>query len=251
MRIMEWNIRHGGSREAYPGIIGSVREHDPDIVFFVEFRQERIIELSLALASNGWPYFLSSQPPMKTNGILAASKKPLDVPQRDYDVPNVPHRWLEVRPAGSDLRILSVHVPTASDLEGKMKFWEHLLAYAKKMIDGKERAVIIGDLNTGLDIDAQGKGFVGQDKFQALLDMGMRDIWREYRQVAREYSWYSQTGNGFRLDHALVTPFIDRPMWAKYSHKEREDGLSDHSPLILDITNQISEEGSIKSALRK
>lgn len=248
---MEWNIRHGGCRESYPGIVGSVRQHDPDIVFFVEFRQERIIELSLALASNGWPYILSSQPPMKTNGILVASKKPVEVPIRNYDEPNVPHRWIEVRPAGSDLRILAVHVPTASDIEGKMLFWDHLLAYARKMIDEKERAVIIGDLNTGLDIDAEGIGFVGSDKFQSLLDMGMRDIWREYRQMSREYSWLSHNGKGFRLDHVLVTPFIDRPMWAKYSHKEREEGLSDHSPLIFDISNQMSEDGSIKSALRK
>ncbi|MCE5295516.1 MAG: endonuclease/exonuclease/phosphatase family protein [Euryarchaeota archaeon] len=248
---MEWNIRHGGCRESYPGIVGSVRHHDPDIVFFVEFRQERVIELSLALASNGWPYILSSQPPMKENGILAASKRPMEAPPRGYGEPNIPHRWMEVRPAGSDLRILSVQVPTASDLEGKMRFWEHLLDYARKMIDAKERAVIIGDLNTGLDIDADGIGFVGADKFQALLDMGMRDIWREYRQMSREYSWFSHKGNGYRLDHVLVTPFIDRPMWAKYSHKEREEGLSDHSPLIFDISDQMSEDGSIRSALRK
>ncbi|HSV42525.1 MAG TPA: hypothetical protein VLH13_03840, partial [Methanomassiliicoccales archaeon] len=62
----------------------------------------------------------------------------------------------------------------------------------------------------------------------------------------REYSWYSSKGNGFRLDHVLATPYLDRPVWAKYSHQERERGLSDHSVLIFDIINKMNEDGSMR-----
>lgn len=247
---MEWNIRHGGGRGSFPGIIASVRRHDPDMAIFIEFRPERVIELSLALASNGYPYILNSQPPMNTNGIMVASKRPIEMPPRDYPDPIIPHRWMEVRPATSDLRILAVHVPTASDLGNKMRFWDQIIDYAKRMIEDEQRAVIIGDLNTGLEMDAEGKTFLGEDKLRTLIGLGMRDIWREYHQMSREYSWYSHSGAGYRLDHVLVTPFIDRPMWAKYSHQEREEGLSDHSPLIFDIISSMSEGGSIRSALR-
>lgn len=246
---MEWNIRHGGSRDRLPGIITSLKDHDPDVVCLIEFRQERVIELTLALAKNGWPFILSSQPPQNTNGILIASKKGLEVLPATPDVPTQ-HRWLEVRPSRSDLRLLAVQVPSAQDLGLRASFWASLRRYATLRKEAGERAVIIGDLNTGLGTDSEGPSFLGDDDLMAVLDLGWRDVWREYHQKAREYSWFNSQGKGYRLDHVLVSPAIDTPVWAKYSHREREDGISDHSPLIFDLLNIISENGSVDNPLR-
>jgi exodeoxyribonuclease III len=249
MRIMEWNIRHGGSRDCLPGIMASLKQHDPDMICLVEFRQERIIEFSLALASNGWPYIFSSQPPLNTNGILIASKKPMEVIPSSTQMP-FQHRWIEVRPIDSNLHILAVQVPSAQDIGRKMAFWRSIRDYASQAIDEKRRSIIIGDLNTGLEMDSEGIGFIGDTELRAILDTGWRDVWREYHQVKREYNWYSSQGKGYRLDHVLISPAIDRPVWAKYSHQERIDGLSDHSPLIFDLANRIDDSGAVQSALR-
>lgn len=249
MRVMEWNIRHGGSRDRLSGIIASLKDHDPDIICLIEFRQERVIELSLALAKNGWPFILSSQPPQNTNGILIASKKALDALPNPPDVPT-PYLWLEVRPSRSDLRLLAVQVPSAQDLGVRASFWASLRHHASLAIEGKGRAVIIGDLNTGLEMDSEGSSFIGDDDLRKILGLGWRDVWREYHRKAREYSWYNSQGKGYRLDHVLVSPAIETPVWAKYSHEERVKGLSDHSPLIFDLPSVISENGSVDNPLR-
>ncbi|OPX57984.1 MAG: Endonuclease/Exonuclease/phosphatase family protein [Methanomassiliicoccales archaeon PtaB.Bin134] len=248
MRIMEWNLQYGGSQERFPGILEAVRRHNPDLLVLLEFRPEKVIEVSLSLAALGYPYILNSQPPPRTNGILTASKTALRQLQ-DHRVSTSPHRWMEVSPEGSDLRVLAVHIPGASDLSGKLEHWRALMDYAQEAVDAQSRAVIIGDLNTGLAQDTEGTPFLGQEHLSSLLDMGWRDVWREYHRVGREYSWYSSSGKGMRTDHALASPHIHHPMWAKYSHHERETGLSDHSVLIMDIMPRMNESGSRSSPL--
>lgn len=244
---MEWNLQFGGAQERLPGIIEAVRRHDPDLLVLLEFRLEKVIEVSLSLAALGYPYILNSQPPPRTKGILIASKCALRSVEEKALTHR--HRWLEVSPQGSDLRILAVHVPGASDMPGKIEYWQALLNYARESSEQHGRAVIIGDLNTGMVNDTEGRSFLGQEHLTALLDMGWRDVWREYHQISREYSWYSSAGKGMRTDHALASPHIRHPVWAKYSHRERETGLSDHSILILDIMHRMNESGSRSSPL--
>jgi|WetSurMetagenome_2_1015567.scaffolds.fasta_scaffold48483_3 exodeoxyribonuclease III len=249
MRIMEWNLQYGGAQERLPGIIEAVRRHDPDLLVLLEFRPEKVIEVSLSLAALGYPYILNSQPPPRTNGILVASKIPIQAVEGNR-LRSQRHRWLEIVPEGSDLAILAVHIPGASDIEGKKEHWSALLEYGRDVMSSKKRSVIVGDLSTGLERDSEGLGFMGKEHFSALLDMGWRDVWREYHQVGREYSWYSSTGQGMRTDHALVSPYIRYPLWAKYSHLERENGISDHSILILDIMHRMNESGSRSSPMQ-
>ena len=77
MRIMEWNLQYGGAQERFPGILEAVRRHNPDLLVLLEFRPEKVIEVSLSLAALGYPYILNSQPPPRNNGILMASKTAL------------------------------------------------------------------------------------------------------------------------------------------------------------------------------
>jgi len=73
------------------------------------------------------------------------------------------------------------------------------------------------------------------------LHAGWIDTWRHVHGRASEYTWYSRrrgglSGNGYRLDHAFVTPtLLPFVRDCRYSHAEREAGLSDHSLLILEI----------------
>lgn len=245
---MEWNLQYGGAQERLPGILEAVRRHAPDLLVLLEFRPERVIEVSLSLTALGYPYILNSQPPPRTSGILVASKGAL-VQMEAPRVWSSPHRWMEVSPEGSDLRILAVHVPGASDLPGKMEFWQTLLEYGKEAVERKDRRVIIGDLSTGLERDSEGTPFLGTEHLVTLLGMGWRDVWREYHQLSREYSWRSSAGKGMRTDHALVSPQVHHPLWARYSHQEREGGLSDHSILILDIMPRLNGSGSRSSPI--
>jgi hypothetical protein len=40
----------------------------------------------------------------------------------------------------------------------------------------------------------------------AIEQIGFRDLWRHRYPDRREYSWFSTRNNGFRIDHAFLSP---------------------------------------------
>lgn len=107
----------------------------------------------------------------------------------------------------------------------------------------QDRYLFVGDFNSGESgVDTEGYRFGAGDRFPALWSLGWVDAWRAVHGGRREYSWYS-TGrgsvqrNGFRLDHALVSPALAaHVVTCHYSHAEREQQLSDHSALLLECS---------------
>lgn len=77
------------------------------------------------------------------------------------------------------------------------------------------------------------------EEFGKLLG-GWTDVWRGRHPGVREWSWVQPWGRhvGYRLDHALVSPaLLPRVADVRYSHAERESGVSDHSSLLLELTD--------------
>lgn len=97
--------------------------------------------------------------------------------------------------------------------------------------------LMIGDMNTGKHfIDEPGKTFVGSDYIDQLEELGWVDIWRHFHGDAREFTWFSQTGNGFRLDQAFVSPSaVSRVEFCAYAHEPRKSRTSDHSMMTLNL----------------
>ncbi len=100
------------------------------------------------------------------------------------------------------ISILGIHIPINSK-RTKTLFWETVLQNAESFRDGP--ALIIGDFNTGLPVDAQGTPFHCVQHMERLGKMGWQDALRLINGSRPEYSWYSNVGNGFRIDHAFAT----------------------------------------------
>jgi endonuclease/exonuclease/phosphatase family metal-dependent hydrolase len=66
---------------------------------------------------------------------------------------------------------------------------------------------------------------------------GFRDAFRELHGYEhREPSWeWPQTGGGYRLDHLIVSAEIEVHE-VSYLHEWRKEGLSDHSPLLAELS---------------
>jgi endonuclease/exonuclease/phosphatase family metal-dependent hydrolase len=66
---------------------------------------------------------------------------------------------------------------------------------------------------------------------------GMRDAFRAlHGPEARELSWeWPRWGGGYRLDHLIVSEEIEVSR-VDYLHEWRQEGLSDHSPLVAELT---------------
>ncbi len=232
MKLIEWNIRHGGSKRI-PAIVNRIDHHNPDVLVLTEYRSDYLAELEQGLIKIGLPHILTTNPLPKINGILAASREPLTILPSTYAPKDLEHRWLELFLPEFQARLLCVHIPTVSgNKDGKLAFWNAVNAYARHLRD--DRALIVGDFNTGLPVDAEGTPFVYSEKMAELLDIGWIDIWRQRIPEGKEYTWYSNADKGFRLDYVFVSPKMNGLVEEVYhSHRESEAGISDHSILVV------------------
>src|ERR1700749_1947096 len=108
-----------------------------------------------------------------------------------------------------------------SNLVGQGPYWEAVISSLAAKIDG--HALAIGDFNTcRAYVDEPG----AIDKCAYFMDrmaaVGFCDLGRHRYPEGREFSWYSPRGNGFRIDHAFLSPALARRAGAvRYSHDER------------------------------
>jgi exonuclease III len=201
--------------------------------------------LTQAFGANGWPHIVSSSPAGIDNGICVLSRIPL----RTRPSPAPPEnavRWLDVDLPDHGFGFGVIHIltaiPGAKEPEGaaKTRFWNALLAAAEARL--AEPLLFIGDFNTGTPLaDEAGSTFVCAEHFGRLPALGWVDVWRHFHGGALEYTFYSLLRVVvlcicFCIDHAFAMPiFLPRITACRYSHVEREQKVSDHSVMILEI----------------
>lgn len=112
--------------------------------------------------------------------------------------------------------------------------------------------LLLGDLNTGynnIDVEGNGAPFSCADMFDALqTKAGLVDLWRGEHGDKQEWSWRSPI-NGFRVDHAFANEAFQKcfaPIRSYYDHGPRENGLTDHSALIVKWGSQLSNHGGAR-----
>ena len=85
-----------------------------------------------------------------------------------------------------------------------------------------------------------------RSRFGALLDLGLRDLFRERNRDTRAFSWWDYRagafprGQGLRIDFLLATsPVLDRVAAVEVDRdfRKKKEGLtaSDHAPVIADL----------------
>lgn len=215
-----------------PGIIRTIEEANPDIIVITEFRRNDCEEsLRDALRNIGLRHQICSEIPAKVNGIFVAAKIPLGI----EDDPIAMHRLLPLYLPSLDLHLLGTHVPGMNDKWGKADIWDRVLDYALRHRD--RRTLLIGDFNTGLAPDAEGAPFALPEKMERLIEMGYVDAWRSLHPDAREYTWWSTAGNGFRLDYAFLSPdCVPHLLTAFHNQDARTSGDSDHAPMTVALS---------------
>lgn len=225
MRILTLNLRHGGGTRTRE-IVRFLDDHMADALVLTEFRKNSAgRQITDYLESIGLQWSSPNVGSAKQNTVLIAAKK---LAPRSLLSP--PNDW-SIHSADVDgLNILGLYLPQKA-LKAPVYRW--LIPTASKL----RRSVVVGDFNTGLnDLDVQGRSkFWCEADFRLLSTQLMVDAYRAKNGNAEEYSWYSRAGNGFRVDHALVTRDLENSIVsATYQHETR-DVVSDHSALIAEI----------------
>ena len=245
MKILTWNIQHGGGTRL-PRIVEEVSAYDADVIALTEFRDGPGTTLRAALLERGWPYIETTNPTGNVNGIAAFSRTPI---RRTRPCPAPPEgfdRWLDIDFPEYGFGVGVLHIMAAGSSKkhptnvAKSRFWDAVLTTAEARLD--EPFLLVGDWNTGAHrLDETGKTFVCAEHFAKLSSLGWTDLWRHHNSGATEWTWYSRLkggvrGNGFRLDHAFATPSLrSRITSCRYSHAERDAGISDHSIMIVEL----------------
>lgn len=163
-----------------------------------------------------------------------------------------PERVLASRTAG--LEVVNVHSPI-SPKPGLAKVLTHEAVYAH-LSAGRGPRLVCGDLNTPRREHSDGSawtfardrnGRLRDDRgerwdtaelalIKGLEDHGFSDAFRSLHGFAqREPSWvWQRWGGGYRLDHLIVSSEVEA-LVCGYLHEWRDEGLSDHSPLLAHI----------------
>ena len=232
MQILVWNIRHGGGSRAQE-IAAYVRASGTDAVVLPECRDtgpSRFIRESI---SEVFPHQAFTSPTSRTNSVLLASRQSFRE-QRFTSLEENGYRVL--CGAFEGFMLVAVYFPAVG---ARIRpIFQRLLEIAGHLVDTK--ALIVGDFNTGINGADNASGrFTCSDEMTDLCQQGWVDVWRLRHLEKREFSWYSVAGNGFRIDHAFANPKLAKSVQsARYDHKVRTKGLSDHSSLWVEVCSE-------------
>ena len=236
LRLLSWNILHGGGKRARP-ITTAIAEENPDIVTLQEFRNgaSRAEIVGGLLAAGLEHQFIPETSSNRDNTVIIASKFPFEASLFPDNIAgeegaNIIKASFE---APFKLSLFAAHLPHKKK---QLPYFEALLDLPKSYLD--ESSVMIGDFNCGIPFeDSETKSFYATHLFQQLLQDGWVDAWRSRNKKKREFTWIStKQQNGFRYDHALVSKALNQKISEiRYQHKVRLAGVSDHSMLVVDL----------------
>ena len=184
--------------------------------------------LDSGLQRLGYAWASKLRPPRGSNGTLIVSRR------RFVDMgpiaPDLAEPWRLPQVRFGAMRLVGVYMP---NLKAKIPYWEAVVAHLAPFAG--RSALAIGDFNTCRAYLDEAGAIDGTAYFMdRVQEAGFRDVWRDRNPEKREFSWYSHRKNGFRIDHAFLSPRLARRTRAiGYVHGPREAGLSDHSMMVV------------------
>jgi exodeoxyribonuclease III len=259
MQIATWNVNSVRTRL---GIVTDWLQRQPvDVLCLQETKVTDELFPRSAFTDLGYEVYISGQ--KSYNGVALISRQPLT------DVTVGFAGILGAEPVGDldeqkrvisgqlgDVSIVNLYVPNGSEVgsekyQYKLRWLELLRQYLAARSD--KSLCVCGDFNIALEpIDIHTKK--KDDHIMAspveraalksaVLDLGLKDVFRHFVADGGHYSWwdYRQGGyarnRGWRIDHLYLSPeLIDRAIGCTIDKAPRElEQPSDHTPVIVEI----------------
>ena len=256
MRIATWNVNGLRARLDYVRIWLEARQ--PDIVGLQELKVSEEEFPATAFDDLGFEVVVYGQKAWNGVAILARHRPEPTLRglpgQEDFGA-----RLVGARVAG--LTFVTVYCPNGKDLDHedysrKLAWYEDLARYWPSCVGTSEPAILCGDFNVVPEpIDSwrgtEGDGSIfhtpeERSRFGALVDLGLRDLFREKHGGRKAYSWWDYRagafprGRGLRIDFLLGTnAVLDRVTNVEIDRdfRKKKEGLtaSDHAPVFADL----------------
>jgi len=257
MRIATWNVN--GLRARLDFVKLWLRERRPDVVGLQELKLPDELFPHDVFEAEG--YFAASHGQKSWNGVaILAREKPrvtqLGLPGQE----ELGARLVSAEVAG--LSFTSVYVPNGKHLEHadfpRKLAWLDALAAELKDRPSQLPVLLCGDFNVcPAPIDSWNEaGLRGaifhtdeeRERFRAIQDCGLADLFREQYPDTQAFSWWDyrggafHRGQGLRIDFLLGSPELRARLQAVEIDREwrkKQQGLtaSDHTPVWADLTS--------------
>jgi exodeoxyribonuclease III len=257
MKLATWNVN--SLKVRLPHLLDWLPVAQPDVVCLQETKQEDSKFPQAEIEAAGYQVAFSGQ---KTyNGVAILSRAPLVEVQ--MGIPGFEDEQKRVLAAtiddgGTQTRVICVYIPNGQALDSdkyqyKLRWLDALIAWLKDELVRYPNLALLGDYNIAPeDRDCHDPAaWVGQvlvsgperERFQALVDLGLKDSFRLFEQPEKSFSWWDYRMMGFRrnlgmrIDHILLSePLAARCTTSEIDKAPRKlERPSDHTPVITTV----------------
>ena len=251
--IATWNVN--SLRVRLPQLAEWLAATKPDIVALQETKLPDADFPVREISDLGYEVVYSGQ---KTyNGVAILSRKP--VKKIAADIPGFDDEQRRVLAAETDgLLILDLYVPNGQEPGSekyayKLRWLEALEAWLRGSLLKNRDVVVLGDFNIAPeDRDVHdpaawlGSVHVSEPEraaYRRLLDTGLVDVFRQFDQSDKSFSWWDYRAAAFRRNHGLridlilaTTDLAKRCIASRIDREPRRaERPSDHTPVIAEF----------------
>ena len=253
MKIATWNVNSLNVR--LPHVLEWLSAHEPDVLVLQEIKQVTEAFPIDAFSEAGYKSAASGQ---KTyNGVATICREePLD-PATDFPGFEDPQRRI-LATTINGVRVIDLYVPNGQAVgtdkyEYKLRWLAALREFLKGELEKHSNLVVLGDFNIAPEdrdvYDAEKWGDavlcspLERKALGELLKLGLHDVFRQFDQAEKSFSWWDYRAAGFRrnaglrIDLILASPAMAETCQASYIDKEPRtwERPSDHAPVIAEF----------------
>ncbi|MGI9205789.1 MAG: exodeoxyribonuclease III [Woeseiaceae bacterium] len=253
MKIATWNVNSLNVR--LPHVIEWLQSTNPDVLVLQEIKQvteafdaERFGEAGYKAVANGQKTY---------NGVAIISRENVNDIVTDFPGFEDPQRRI-LAATIDGVRIVNLYVPNGHSVgsekyDYKLGWLAALNAFLEEELGVHDKLVVLGDFNIAPDDrDVHNPEQWGDDilcspperaALQALLDLGLSDVFRQFEQPEKTFSWWDYRAAGFRRNAGLRIDLIlaskalaDRCTASNIDREPRTwERPSDHTPVIAEF----------------
>ncbi len=260
MKIATWNVNSIRSRLEH--VTGWLTDNPVDALCVQETKVTDEEFPAQPFLDQGYHIAISGQ--KSYNGVAILSRRPLEqvstgfAPVLGNAIGDLDEQKRVITGVLDGVRILNLYVPNGSSLGSekyvyKLRWLKTLRDYLQILVSGDRATVMCGDFNIALDdLDIHDPALAGnhimaseaeREALQAVLEVGLADVFRKFTTEGGHYSWWDyregsfRRNRGWRIDHLYATsPLYERAIACTIDPTPRKLAKpSDHTPVVLEL----------------
>jgi exodeoxyribonuclease-3 len=254
MKIATWNVNSLNVR--LPHVLQWLASAEPDVLVLQEIKQVSEAFPEASFVEAGYQAVASGQ---KTyNGVAVISRKPSADQVTDFPGFEDPQRRI-LASTIDGVRVINLYVPNGHSVgsekyEYKLGWLAALNVFLKDQLKTHDKLVVLGDFNIAPEdrdvYDAEKWGDdilcspLEREALGELLKLGLTDVYRNFEQPEKAFSWWDyrragfQRNAGLRIDLILTSDTMTAACQASYIDRDPRtwERPSDHTPVIAEFS---------------